>query len=96
MNQSKRLFVGGVSHDTPKAEIQKFFEAVGTVVQVYSPKDPTRPDKNRGFAFVEMSTEDEALAAIELKDGKLGPCGKRTLSVRVAHDSAGYTGKRSV
>ena len=95
MNLSKRLFIGGVSHDTTKAEIQRFFEDVGTVVQVYCPKDPARPEKNKGFAFVEMATTDEAMAVIELKNGKLGPCGKRAISVKVALDSEGYNKQRT-
>ena len=58
------LYVGNVSFDATEGDILGLFEKCGTVVKcnLILDKFTNRP---RGFAFVEMSTQEEANKAIE-------------------------------
>ena len=57
-----RLYVGNLSYSTTKDTLEKVFAAHGQVVSVnlITERDTGRP---KGFAFVEMSTAEEAEAA---------------------------------
>ena len=61
---SKNLFVAGLSYDTTNDTLNKHFAELGTVrsAQVIIDKYTNR---SKGFGFVEMSTEEEANAAME-------------------------------
>lgn len=66
---TKRLYVGNLSWDTTEDTLRLTFEQDGrnaTDVHIVTDRDTGRP---RGFGFVEMSTEEEAQAAIEALDG---------------------------
>lgn len=66
---SKRLFVGNISWDTSEETLRLAFSQDGRTVKdvhVVTDRDSGRP---RGFAFVEMGTEQEAQAAREALDG---------------------------
>jgi RNA recognition motif-containing protein len=60
----KRLFVGNLSHQVNKADLNQWFSEFGTVqsVEIMRGRDARR---NRGFGFVEMDSEAEAQAAIQ-------------------------------
>lgn len=61
----KRLFVGNISWDAEDDQLKTFF--VGSVsARIMREHDTGR---SRGFAFVEMATEEEAGIAIEEYDG---------------------------
>jgi len=64
----KRLFVGNLPYSMTDAELESTFSEYGTVVsaQVIRDRDTGR---SRGFGFVEMDTEDEAMAAQQAADG---------------------------
>lgn len=64
-----KIYVGNLSFQSTEDEIRELFEAHGTVesVAVITDRDTGRP---RGFGFVEMSTAEEAQAAIRALDGK--------------------------
>jgi cold-inducible RNA-binding protein len=66
---AKNLYVGNLSFDTTQAKLQEVFEAHGQVatVNVITDRYSGRP---RGFAFVEMATEEGANAAIRALDGQ--------------------------
>lgn len=66
---AKKLFVGNLSHDLDNNDLQALFETHGTVVsaQVIMDRDTGR---SKGFGFVEMSSDDEAQAAITALNGK--------------------------
>jgi RNA recognition motif-containing protein len=57
-----RLYVGNLAYSTTKEALEKVFAAHGQVVSVnpITDRDTGRP---KGFAFVEMSTPEEAEAA---------------------------------
>ena len=60
---SRKLFVGNLPFDTGEAELQELFARAGTVETAKVMRDMAT-GRARGFAFVEMSTEDEAQKAI--------------------------------
>jgi len=65
----KRLYVGNLSWDTTQDTLRATFGANGrnvTDCHIVTDRDTGRP---RGFAFVEMGSDDEAQAAIEELDG---------------------------
>ncbi len=66
---AKRLYVGNLKYTVTSAQLQELFEQYGTVTsaQVLSDRETGR---SRGFGFVEMDNDDEALAAIESLDGQ--------------------------
>ncbi len=65
----KRLFVGNLPYRVSADQLRELFSQNGEVVDVFIPLDrETR--RPRGFALVEMSTEEEANAAIEAHNGK--------------------------
>ena len=59
-----KLFVGNLSWDTTDATLRDFFAQAGTVVSASVIMDKYT-GRSRGFAFVEMSSDDEARKAIE-------------------------------
>ena len=78
---STKLYVGNLPYETTETELQTLFEASGQVasVNVMRDRETGRP---RGFAFVEMSTPDEANAAISTLDQQ--SYGGRSLTVNLA------------
>ena len=65
----KRLFVGNLPYRVTSDQLNEIFSQNGTVVDVFIPLDrETR--RPRGFALVEMSTDEEANAAIEMWNEK--------------------------
>jgi RNA recognition motif-containing protein len=65
----KNLYVGNLSYDTTQERLQELFRAHGEVasVDIITDRNTGRP---RGFAFVEMATEQAAGAAIAALDGQ--------------------------
>lgn len=62
------VYVGNLSYDVTRADIERVFEEYGKVRRVSLPMD-RETDRPRGFAFVDMNAEDEETAAIEALDG---------------------------
>ena len=58
-----RLYIGNLSFNTPEADLKGLFAQAGTVLNCNLITDKFT-GKSRGFAFVEMSTQDEANKAI--------------------------------
>jgi RNA recognition motif-containing protein len=85
----KNLYVGNMSYDTTQDKLQELFAAHGEVtsVDVITDRATGRP---RGFAFVEMETDEAARAAISALDGQ--DVDGRTLTVNEAKPRAPRTG----
>ncbi len=66
---STKLFVGSLSYSVNDDQLKDAFAAAGTVVsaKVIIDRDTGR---SKGFGFVEMSTDDEAKAAVDMLNGK--------------------------
>ena len=80
-----KLYVGNLSFRTTSEELREAFSAVGTVESASVIED-RETGRSRGFAFVEMSTPEEAAAAIEQFNGK--DFGGRNLTVNEAKPRA--------
>ena len=65
----KKLYVGNLSYDVDSTGLQELFASHGTVdsAQIITDRDTGR---SKGFGFVEMSTEEEAQAAIAALHGQ--------------------------
>ena len=66
---AKRLYVGNLAYSVTEADLREVFTETGTVadVKVVLDRESGRP---RGFAFVEMSTDDEAAKAMQTLNGR--------------------------
>jgi cold-inducible RNA-binding protein len=81
----KNLYVGNMSYDTTQNKLQELFGVYGEVTSVNIITDgfTGRP---RGFAFVEMATEEASSAAIAALNGQ--EVDGRTLTVNEARPRA--------
>ncbi len=86
---STNLYVGNLSFGTDDSSLNELFTEFGTVdsAKVITDRDSGR---SRGFGFVEMSSEDEANAAISGLDGK--EIDGRALKVNQAKPKENRTG----
>src|ERR1700733_8657649 len=77
----KKLYVGNLSYEVDSSELEQLFGQHGQVVsaQIINDRDTGR---SKGFGFVEMSTDDEAQAAIAGLNGQ--EHGGRALTVNEA------------
>jgi len=77
----KKLYVGNLAYGVTDSDLQRMFEAHGTVesAQVIMDRDTGR---SKGFGFVEMGSDQEAQAAIAAMNGK--EFDGRTLTVNEA------------
>ena len=66
---SKKLYVGNLSYSVTGADLQQMFAAHGAVesATIITDRDTGR---SKGFGFVEMSSADEAKAAIAALNGQ--------------------------
>jgi RNA recognition motif-containing protein len=78
---STKLYVGNLSFNTSSEQLETIFGETGTV-QSASVVEDRETGRSRGFGFVEMSTKEEAQAAITALDGK--ECDGRNLKVNEA------------
>ncbi|MFH1688059.1 MAG: RNA-binding protein [bacterium] len=63
------IYIGNLSFDTTEAQLRQSFEGFGEVstVNIITDRDSGQP---RGFAFVEMASKEEAMAAISGLSGQ--------------------------
>jgi cold-inducible RNA-binding protein len=66
---AKKLYVGNLTYGMTDGDLQRVFEAHGTVesVQIIMDRDTGR---SKGFGFVEMGSDQEAQAAIQALNGQ--------------------------
>lgn len=94
----KKLYVGNLAYSVRDNDLEQAFGQYGAVAsaKVMMERDT---DRSKGFGFVEMGTDAEALAAIEGLNGHA--LGGRSLTVNEARpmeprsNSGGYGGGRS-
>ncbi|QJB55220.1 RNA-binding protein [Pseudodesulfovibrio sp. zrk46] len=65
---SKNIYVGNMAWSTTEADIRTAFEAYGEVssVKLIEDRETGRP---RGFGFVEMNNDTDAMSAIDALNG---------------------------
>ena len=78
-----KLYVGNLPFSSSEDDLRELFETHGSVesVAIIMDRDTGRP---RGFAFVEMETNDSAQSAIRALDGT--QFGGRSIRVNEAQD----------
>jgi RNA recognition motif-containing protein len=88
----KSLFVGNMSFQTTESDLTTLFRGFGQVTRVHIPTD-RQTGRARGFAFVEMPNDEEAVKAVAGLDGK--EFGGRSLKVNEARPRPERTASRS-
>ena len=66
---ASKLFVGSLAWTATDADLEEFFAQAGQVVSAKVIVD-RETNRSKGFGFVEMSTDEEAKAAVAQLDGK--------------------------
>ena len=77
----KKLYVGNLSYSVSNPDLETLFAQYGTVQSAQIIEDRAT-GRSKGFAFVEMSSSDEADAAIKALNGQ--DFNGRTLTVNEA------------
>jgi RNA recognition motif-containing protein len=66
---AKRLYVGNLKYTVTSEQLEDLFAPFGTVTSAEVLID-RETGRSRGFGFVEMSDDEQALEAIEALDGR--------------------------
>jgi len=80
---AKRIYVGNLPYSATEAQLESLFEAYGQINEIFIVTD-RHTGQAKGFAFVEMANDDEALNAIQALNGT--EMGGRTLVVNEARE----------
>ena len=80
------IFVANINFKTRKEDLEATFAAYGQVVAVKILRD-RESGRSKGFGFVEMAVEEEAMKAIEALNGF--ELDSRPLIVKLANNSGG-------
>jgi cold-inducible RNA-binding protein len=81
----RKLYVGNIPYDTNEDDLQNLFAQAGAVESVSVMRD-RETGRARGFAFVEMVTDEDAQKAITQLNEQ--PFGGRRLTVNEARPQA--------
>jgi cold-inducible RNA-binding protein len=88
----RRLYVGNLPYEAGENDLQDLFAQAGTVESVKVMRDMAT-GRARGFAFVEMSTDEEAQKAItQLNDHQMGGRGLTVNEARPKPERSGGFG----
>jgi RNA recognition motif-containing protein len=85
----RKLYVGNLPYEVGENELQELFGRAGSVESVTVMRDQMT-GRARGFAFVEMSTDEDAQHAITALNGT--QVGGRNLTVNEARPKEARTG----
>lgn len=89
---ARKLYVGNFPYDTTSQDLQTLFADAGTVESVNVVTDMAT-GRGRGFAFVEMASDEEAQAAIQqLNNHQLGGRALTVNEARPKTNSGGFGG----
>lgn len=88
---STKLYVGNISYQTSEEELSDVFASYGEVASVKIIKD-FETGRSKGFAFVEMNSEDDAQKCISNLDGS--EVNGRSLKVNVAREKTSNSRRR--
>ena len=85
----RKLYVGNLPYEVGETELQELFGRGGSVESVHVMRDQAT-GRARGFAFVEMSSDEEAQNAITTLNGT--QVGGRSLTVNEARPKPAPSG----
>jgi RNA recognition motif-containing protein len=80
---SKKIYVGNLSFNTGETELSALFASYGEIISAKLIED-RETGRSKGFGFIEMANENEALSAISGLNGK--EVDGRTIKVNEAQD----------
>lgn len=86
---NRKLYVGNLPYETTETDLQSLFETAGAVASVTVMRD-RETGRARGFAFVEMATDNDAQSAITTLNEH--SYGGRNLAVNEARPQTPRTG----
>jgi RNA recognition motif-containing protein len=86
---NRKLYVGNLAYETTESDLETLFSQSGAVETVRVMRDMAT-GRARGFAFVEMASEQDAQTAIAQLHEK--PFGGRTLTVNEARPQPARSG----
>ena len=86
---SRKLYVGNLPYEVGETELQELFARAGSVESVTVMRDQAT-GRARGFAFVEMGSDEEAQTAI--RDLNATQIGGRSLTVNEARPKTAGAG----
>jgi cold-inducible RNA-binding protein len=89
MTMGRKLYVGNLPYEIGETELQDLFAQAGSVESVNVMRDQAT-GRARGFAFVEMTTDEEAQNAITTLSGT--QLGGRSLTVNEARPKPARSG----
>lgn len=69
IEMEKKLYVGNLSYDVTSDKLKEVFSQAGNVTSASVIVD-RQTQRSKGFGFVEMASEEEAQAAIDMFEGK--------------------------
>ncbi|XP_047425706.1 heterogeneous nuclear ribonucleoprotein D0 isoform X1 [Mugil cephalus] len=67
----KKIFVGGLSPDTPEEKVREYFDAFGEVESIELPME-NKTNKRRGFCFITFKEEEPVKKIMEKKYHNIG------------------------
>jgi cold-inducible RNA-binding protein len=82
---ANKLFVGSLAYSATDDDLAAFFAEAGTVVSAKVIMD-RETNRSKGFGFVEMSSDEEAKAAMDSLNGK--ELGGRAVAISEARPQA--------
>ena len=85
----RKLFVGNFPYDTAEADLETLFSQAGAIETVRVMRDMAT-GRARGFAFVEMQSDEDAQKAIQKFNG--ADLGGRALVVNEARPKPEFSG----
>jgi RNA recognition motif-containing protein len=85
----RKLYVGNLPYQVQESELEQVFAQAGSVASVFVPRDKFT-GQGRGFAFVEMNSDEEAQAAIDQFNEQ--PFGGRNMKVNEARPQEARSG----
>ena len=86
---SRKLYVGNLPYEASESDLETLFAQAGTVESVNVIRD-RETGRARGFAFVEMASDEEAQQAVTQLNEQ--PFGGRRLTVNEARPQAPRSG----
>ena len=80
---SKKIYVGNLSYNTSENEINELFSSYGEIISTKLIEDQFT-GRSKGFAFIEMESDESVMAAISALNGK--EVDGRNIKVNEAND----------
>ena len=89
--QQAKIYVGNLSYDSTKDDVEKYFASFGEIKEVNLITDRVT-GRSRGFAFIEFNSQSSVQDALK-EDGKEFMGKKISVSIARKKQSCGYNNR---